>query len=410
VNTFAEHQGVVHAGGDFSRVCDDGACTTSTATGVNRVARWTGSAWEPLAFGLFSVPVNALASIGGALYAGGDIRRVCLDAACASNSATGVNGIARFDGAAWQPVGFGVYSENGDNINGIVAAGGGLFVGGDFTNLCQNATCSPRGASVPPVARWDPSIAAWLPLGYGVSSWSSIYAVRAMTVQTDTLVVGGQFGVAGERASGFIAAFGPIADAGAQATGVPDPVLAGQIITYTATITNAGPGVATGVVLTATLDPDVTFASAQASQGGCSGTTTVVCTIGSLPACGQATVTIQATAGNNQPFFQTYFALGSAPVDPVAGNDSAIVETDRVTATPTFPPGVPTFTPTATPPPGSTPTETPTPRPTRTPTLTPTATFPPGVPTFTPSPTPTLAPGQTLPSYLGSMPLRAPFE
>ncbi len=52
-------------------------------------------------------------------------------------------------------------------------------------------------------------------------------------------------------------------------TDSPDPVTVGNNLTYTVTITNNGPGGATGVVLTDTLPVGVTFVSATPSQGSC---------------------------------------------------------------------------------------------------------------------------------------------
>jgi uncharacterized repeat protein (TIGR01451 family) len=57
----------------------------------------------------------------------------------------------------------------------------------------------------------------------------------------------------------------------------PDPVTAGDLLTYTVTVDNAGPAPAKGLVLTISLP-----AAAQGLPAGCSGTTTVTCSIGDL--------------------------------------------------------------------------------------------------------------------------------
>jgi len=63
----------------------------------------------------------------------------------------------------------------------------------------------------------------------------------------------------------------------------PDPVTAGETLTYTLTVTNNGPDPATGIVLTDTLPSGVTFVSARASQGSCSRSSgIVICTLSNL--------------------------------------------------------------------------------------------------------------------------------
>jgi len=80
------------------------------------------------------------------------------------------------------------------------------------------------------------------------------------------------------------------------ATASPAPVLVGTNLTYLLVVTNtAGPSPATGVTLTDTLPAGVTFVSAGATQGTCTGTTTVVCALGTVAVAGTATVQIVVT-------------------------------------------------------------------------------------------------------------------
>ena len=71
----------------------------------------------------------------------------------------------------------------------------------------------------------------------------------------------------------------------------PQPVPGGPA-TFTIVITNNGPGPADDVVVTDPLPAGVTLVSATSTQGTCTGTTTVVCTVGTLPAGGSATITL----------------------------------------------------------------------------------------------------------------------
>ena len=84
-------------------------------------------------------------------------------------------------------------------------------------------------------------------------------------------------------------------------TDVADPVFVNStdrtgVIVYRLTVTNAGPGDATGVTLVDTLDPTTPFTSAVPSQGSCSHSGGVItCALGDLAAEASATITILAS-------------------------------------------------------------------------------------------------------------------
>jgi len=76
-----------------------------------------------------------------------------------------------------------------------------------------------------------------------------------------------------------------------------EPVTVGETATVTAAVTNSGPVEATGTVLTFTLPSELSFDSANPSQGSCTESGgTVECALGTLPVGRTATVTVQATA------------------------------------------------------------------------------------------------------------------
>jgi uncharacterized repeat protein (TIGR01451 family) len=85
----------------------------------------------------------------------------------------------------------------------------------------------------------------------------------------------------------------PAADLALYQTDSPDPVLVGEPLSYTVTVTNLGPNEATGVRLMDTLPAAGNLISATTSQGVCTNAGGIVsCDLGSLPALGAATVTV----------------------------------------------------------------------------------------------------------------------
>ncbi len=82
------------------------------------------------------------------------------------------------------------------------------------------------------------------------------------------------------------------ADLGLIMAAAPDPVNLGQDLTFVITVTNGGPGTATGVILTDTLPAGASLSLVNPSQGVCTGTAIITCNLGSLDPSAQVTVTI----------------------------------------------------------------------------------------------------------------------
>jgi uncharacterized repeat protein (TIGR01451 family) len=114
----------------------------------------------------------------------------------------------------------------------------------------------------------------------------------------------------------------PSADLSITKSDSPDPVTVGSNLTYTITVTNNGPSAATGVTMTDPLPGTVTFVSATPSQGNCTGTTTVTCSLGSLSNGGSATVTIVVTPNQAGGISNTASVTGNE-ADPNTNNNSA---------------------------------------------------------------------------------------
>jgi len=116
------------------------------------------------------------------------------------------------------------------------------------------------------------------------------------------------------------------ADLALTKTASPSPVGIGSNLIYTLIVTNNGPSPATNVTVSDTLPAGPNFVSAASTQGTCSGTTTVACSIGTLANAATATVTIvmkPVAAGN---ITNTASVTATEP-DPNPANNSASVTT-----------------------------------------------------------------------------------
>lgn len=105
----------------------------------------------------------------------------------------------------------------------------------------------------------------------------------------------------------------------------------GDVFTYSMKVTNSGPNPATGVKVTDTLPAGMTFVSASASQGTCTGTATVTCALGDMASGVTATVDIKATATIAAQVTNTAKVESGVP-DPNAANDTASASTNVVLA------------------------------------------------------------------------------
>jgi trimeric autotransporter adhesin len=160
-----EYNGELIAGGLFS---------TAGTGSASHIARWNGSTWQPLGTwvngytGMNSY-VYALTVYNGELIAGGQF-----------STAGGVpaNGIARWNGASWQPLGSGMNSV----VFSLTVYNGQLIAGGGFTTA--------GGVPASRIAAWNGSV--WQPLGTGINSETD-----SLTVHDGELIAGGLFTTAG---------------------------------------------------------------------------------------------------------------------------------------------------------------------------------------------------------------------
>jgi serine protease len=129
------------------------------------------------------------------------------------------------------------------------------------------------------------------------------------------------------NAAAAVASVVQSADLGIAITDSPDPATVGNNLTYTITVSNAGPTPATAVSVTDVLPGGVTFVSAAPSQGTCSGTTTVTCNLGTINNAAGATVTLIVRPTATTAVLTNTASVASSTPDPALGNNSATTTT-----------------------------------------------------------------------------------
>jgi uncharacterized repeat protein (TIGR01451 family) len=108
----------------------------------------------------------------------------------------------------------------------------------------------------------------------------------------------------------------------------PDPVLAGQTVTYTLTAQNNGPSDANGVVVTDNIPSGATYHSATPSQGTCSQVSGVVsCSLGTLATGSSATVDVEVSSPTAGTITNKADIVGDDLSDPTTGNNSTSADT-----------------------------------------------------------------------------------
>ena len=154
------------------------------------------------------------------------------------------------------------------------------------------------------------------------------YASVAGDFTTKNLTIGPTTLTATPLATSYLLSVGAanFADVSLTLVDSPDPVGAGNALTYTATVSNAGPLAATNVTLTNTLPGAVNFISFTPSQGSCSGTATITCTLGTINSGGNATVTIQVSTTGPGNLTSTA-TVTATETDPSPANNSATANT-----------------------------------------------------------------------------------
>ena len=175
----------LYVGGSFAQA--------GGVSGTNGIAKWDGAAWHPLGRGVNAGPFPSVKSLavfdsgnGPELYAGGWIQT----AYQSNGTSLAVNCIARWNGSSWNTVGEGLGASGEVNWAYAMAVfddgnGPELYAGGTFVTA--------GGVTVNHIARWDGS--SWSALGDGMDN--EVWALCPFDDGSGSaLYAGGHFGTA----------------------------------------------------------------------------------------------------------------------------------------------------------------------------------------------------------------------
>jgi large repetitive protein len=112
-------------------------------------------------------------------------------------------------------------------------------------------------------------------------------------------------------------------------------VATGGTLDYTIVVHNNGPATATGVTVSDALPAGYTLITATPTQGSCSGTTTVTCSLGTLVNGATATITLHGTA-TGQGSLSNTASVASVETDSATSNNTSTVAVMVVADVPTL--------------------------------------------------------------------------
>ena len=173
-------------------------------------------------------------------------------------------------------------------------------------------TFSITTGSLPPGLTLNSSTGAvtGTPTGSGGTSAFTSHAVDSAT------------GTANSGCSIVVTGVAGQADVSIAKTGPATVVSGGPNMTYNIAVANSGASPAAGVTVYDVLPSPTTFVSATPSQGSCSGTTTVTCSLGTIASGGSATIVLVVANPTAASVSNTATVVSTTP-DPVTANNSA---------------------------------------------------------------------------------------
>jgi uncharacterized repeat protein (TIGR01451 family) len=249
-------------------------------------------------------------------------------------------------GAAWIfSSSFGVWRQEGGKLAGT---------GVPFAELGTSVSISGDGNTAIVGSRYDDldlgaalvfnrSSGAWTPQGTKLAGKGAVGPANqgasvAVAADATTAIVGGPNDNLGVGAAWIFTTPADLASADLAVTqsittGVGGGLaLPNSAVNYAITVANNGPGLSTGISVTDVLPAKVTFAFVTPSQGSCSGTTAVICTLGTLAAGASATISLGVTTGAGFGPVNNSANVTAATPDPNPDNNSSTATVNIVPA------------------------------------------------------------------------------
>ncbi len=254
------------------------------------------------------------------------------------------------------------YSPNGSLDNSFGPSGNGTlstdfvtdyeaanFVAVQGDGKIVAAGYVPGGISAGPgVARYNADGSLDTTFGVGgkvytyVGSTGGYAGMLAGLLQPDGKIVEAGFAYAADFSSStliLVRYLGDSADLSVAISEAPSPAVVGNNLTYSVLVSNSGPHAATGVTITDNLPTSASLVSATSSSGSCSGSTVVICHLGTINSGANATVSI-VVHPSSVGALGSSITLTSAVLDPNTNDNHASTLTSVVAApTPPPPPG-----------------------------------------------------------------------
>lgn len=346
------------------------SCSTPSIGGTGTITATTGTlAANATATFTFQLSVNATTPSGTVISETANVSSSVTDANPGNNSATanvvvasaGQYDLAVTSSASPNPV------LPGNNVtytqtlidNGPATVSGVTFTGSVPTNTALVSFAIPSGwicTALPAVGGTGPisccpgsgasCSGATFPVGGTAVSFPMVVKVGTGTAPGTT--ISNTIGVApttndvtpanNTATSTTVVASPTQADVSIVKTASPEPVDQGTNLTYTLTVSNAGPAVAQSVTVSDPLPTEVSYNSVSTTQGTCSQSGgTVSCTLGSVSVGGQVTIVINVTAAT---FSSTTYATNTATVSSSTGDPNSANNSSSVTSTITTPTAV----------------------------------------------------------------------